>query len=409
MHTPNEIKKPEEQGIISALIWMIYLPGFLYSVAQGMIVPVLPLFSKNLTESFQLIGWVLAADFLGQVLSDIPTGYIMERIGRKRGMIVGLLIVAVTTGLIFWSTTIWHLFLLRFLSGFGNALYSVSRHAWLADEVAVNTRGRALAVIGGVGRGGRVVGPIIGGTVAVTFGQRPTFLLYALIVLLPVLVLAFTKERGGASQERKSSKHENDFVSILQNHWTVLLPAGAGAFFAQMIRSARTVVLPLFAAVVLELDARQIGTILSVSSLIDTVLFPAAGILMDRFGRKYAIVPSFVLQGIGVFLIALATGYWGLMVAAVFIGLGNGISAGTMMTLGADLSPADSRGGFLGLWRLIGDAGFMTAPLIVGAIADALTLGTATMVLAFSGGIASVIFMWFVPETLKKTPVSTRQ
>ncbi|MFT5196287.1 MAG: MFS family permease [Candidatus Promineifilaceae bacterium] len=409
MHTPNEIKKPEEQGLISALIWMIYLPGFLYSVAQGMIVPVLPLFSKNLTESFQLIGWVLAADFLGQVLSDIPTGYIMERIGRKRGMIVGLLIVAVTTGLIFWSTTIWHLFLLRFLSGFGNALYSVSRHAWLADEVAVNTRGRALAVIGGVGRGGRVVGPIIGGTVAVTFGQRPTFLLYALIVLLPVLVLAFTKERGGASQERKSSKHENDFVSILQNHWTVLLPAGAGAFFAQMIRSARTVVLPLFAAVVLELDARQIGTILSVSSLIDTVLFPAAGILMDRFGRKYAIVPSFVLQGIGVFLIALATGYWGLMVAAVFIGLGNGISAGTMMTLGADLSPADSRGGFLGLWRLIGDAGFMTAPLIVGAIADALTLGTATMVLAFSGGIASVIFMWFVPETLKKTPVSTRQ
>ena len=86
-----------------------------------MIIPVLPLFSKNLTESFQLIGWVLAADFLGQVISDVPTGYIAERIGRKRGMIIGLLVIAITTGLIFWSTTIWQLFILRFVTGFGMA------------------------------------------------------------------------------------------------------------------------------------------------------------------------------------------------------------------------------------------------------------------------------------------------
>ncbi|MFK7803882.1 MAG: MFS transporter [Anaerolineae bacterium] len=409
MNDPDDIKQLKEaensdsKGLIASLIWIIYLPGFLYSVAQGMIVPVLPLFSKNLTESFQLIGWVLAADFLGQVLSDVPTGYIMERIGRKRGMIIGLLIVGVTTGLIFWSTTIWHLFLLRFLAGFGNALYSVSRHAWLADGVTVSTRGRALSVIGGVSRGGKALGPILGGTIAVTLGQRPTFLIYAAILMLPILVLFFAADRKQANPALKKSSHQKgDFGRILTNHWAVLLPAGAGAFFAQMVRSARNVILPLFAAIILELNEQQIGTILSVSSLIDTVLFPAAGVLMDRFGRKFAIVPSFVLQGIGVFLISISTGYWGLMLAAVFIGFGNGISAGTMMTLGADLSPAESRGGFLGLWRLIGDAGFMTAPLIVGAIADTLTLGAATVVLAFSGGIASAIFMWFVPETLKK-------
>lgn len=407
MSTPDDIKnlkeEQEQKGLLAALIWIIYLPGFLHAVAQGMIIPVLPLFSKNLTESFQLIGWVLAADFLGQVISDVPTGYIAERIGRKRGMIIGLTVIGVTTGLIFWSTTIWQLFILRFATGFGMALYSVSRHAWMADGVAPSMRGRALSVFGGIGRAGQVLGPIVGGTVAVTFGQRPTFLLYFAILLVPILVLLFVKDRKEANPVHKKVAH-GDFVSILQNHWTVLLPAGAGAFFAQMVRSARRIVLPLFAAVVLELDEQQIGTILSSSSLVDTVLFPVAGLLMDRYGRKFAIVPSFVIQGIGVFCITIATGYWGLMFAAVLIGLGNGISAGTMMTLGADLSPADARGGFLGVWRLIGDAGFMTAPLIVGAIADALTLGAATAVLAFSGGIASAIFMWFVPETLKRQP-----
>lgn len=408
MQNPTDKNKT----LISNLIWIIYLPGFLFAVAQGMIIPVLPLFARNLTQSFQLIGWVLAADFLGQVLSDVPAGYIMERVGRKKGMIIGIFVMLVTTGLIFWSSAIWQLFALRFLAGFGVSLYSVSRHAWLADGVETGARGRAIAVIGGVFRGGKAVGPLIGGTIAVTFGQRPTFLLYAAILLLPILLLMAVTDpneaverQQQAAKSHKQASHFKDFGDILRNYRHILIPAGAGVFFAQMVRSARTVILPLFGAVILELDEQQIGTILSTSSLIDTALFPVAGILMDRFGRKYAIVPSFVFQGLGVLLIAFSTSYWWLMIAACVIGLANGISSGTMMTLSADLSPAESRGGFLGLWRLIGDAGFATAPLIAGAIADALTLGVATIVLAFSGGIASAIFAFFVPETLNRNSI----
>ncbi len=406
-------RSPENKTLIQNLIWFIYLPGFLFAVGTGMIAPVLPLFARNLTESFQLIGWVLAADFLGQVVSDVPAGYLMERVGRKRGMILGLIIIGVATGLIFLVTAVWQLFVLRVIAGFGVSMYSVARHAWLADGVDVSARGRAIAVIGGVFRGGKVVGPLIGGTVAVTFGQRPTFILFTLILLVPIMILVLRTDPNLAAEQkqqdeknRKNESHLKDFGDILRNYGHIIIPAGTGAFFAQMVRSARTVILPLFAAVNLGLNEQQIGTILATSSLIDTILFPLAGYLMDRYGRKYAIVPSFVFQGIGVLFIAMSTGYWGLMFAACLIGLGNGISSGTMMTLSADLSPKESRGGFLGLWRLIGDAGFASAPLIVGAIADALTLGAATIVLAFSGGIASAIFAWFVPETLKKEPVA---
>ena len=399
----------DNRKLISNLIWIIYLPGFLFAVAQGMIIPVLPLFARDLTSSLLLVGWVLAADFLGQVLSDVPAGYIMERVGRKRGMMIGILVMLITTGLIFLATAIWQLLVLRFLAGFGVSLYSVARHAWLADGVQPEARGRAIAVIGGVFRGGKAVGPLIGGTFAVTFGQRPTFLLYAAILLLPLALLFFLADPNEAAERKKQAakadkkeSHFKDFGDILRNYRHILIPAGAGVFFAQMVRSARNVILPLFAAEILGLDEQQIGTILSTSSLLDTLLFPVAGILMDRLGRKYAIVPSFVFQGVGVLMIAFSTSYWWLMLAACVIGLANGISSGTMMTLSADLSPAESRGGFLGLWRLIGDAGFAAAPLIAGAIADALTLGAATIVIAASGGVASAIFAFFVPETLKR-------
>jgi hypothetical protein len=74
-----------------------------------------------------------------------------------------------------------------------------------------------------------------------------------------------------------------------------------------------------------------------------------------------------------------------------------------MMTIGADLAPAEEQGEFLAVWRLIGDGGFMGAPLIVGGIADVLTLSAAAVAMAISGWLAAGTFGFLVPETLKKT------
>ena len=74
------------------------------------------------------------------------------------------------------------------------------------------------------------------------------------------------------------------------------------------------------------------------------------------------------------------------------------------MTLGADLAPRDALGEFLGVWRLIGDGGFMGAPLIVGSVADALDLSFAAVVMAGVGFAAAAVFAYRVPETLQKKP-----
>jgi len=147
---------------------------------------------------------------------------------------------------------------------------------------------------------------------------------------------------------------------------------------------------------------RQIGEIVGLAGFADMLLFYYAGVLMDRYGRKYATVPTFFLQGIGVALIVFTTNYWGLLLAAIIASIGNGLSAGTMMTLGSDLAPPHERGEFLGVWRLIGDMGFMAGPLVIGAIANTLVLSSAVWVIAATGWAASGIFAFFVPETLKK-------
>jgi MFS family permease len=87
---------------------------------------------------------------------------------------------------------------------------------------------------------------------------------------------------------------------------------------------------------------------------------------MDRLGRKVAIVPCFAIQGLVMLLLPLAGGFAGLLAVAATMGFANGLGSGVMMTVGADLAPSGSRGEFLGVWRLVGDAGGSGAPLALG-------------------------------------------
>lgn len=408
----------KSKSVLLPLIPTIYLPGLLYATSRGMLIPVLPLYTREFTNQYQLVGLVLAAEAIGMVVFDVPTGMLLNRIGRKNGMLLGAFTMGLTTALVGFTSSIWVIALLQFFTGFGIALYSVARHTYLADEVSNESRGIAIATIGGVFRGGSALGPFLGGTlIAAFFGLSATFFAVGILTLITLIIMFIAVpadpprkevESEASLSEEVGTHAEHNLLETLKTHWRAIAFAGLGSFFAQMVRLARRTALPLVASDVLHLDVAQIGTITSLSSLVDMPLFPVAGFLMDRFGRKFAIVPSFLLQGIGVFLIVLATGYWSLLAAALIIGLANGISAGTMMTLGADLSPLEGRSQFLGLWRLIGDGGAMIAPLLVGAIADALTLIAATGTLSLAGFIAAAIFMWLVPETLRKKKVELR-
>jgi MFS family permease len=120
---------------------------------------------------------------------------------------------------------------------------------------------------------------------------------------------------------------------------------------------------------------------------------------MDRFGRKTAAVPSFAIMSLGVAMIPLASGFGGLMVAAAVIGFGNGLGSGTMMTLGADLAPEGATGEFLGVWRLIGDAGAFVGPVAVGILASAAGLKGSAILLAAFGATASLTLALMVRET----------
>ncbi len=389
---------------IRPLVLAFYLPAMMITLGSGLLVPILPLYASSFEISYGFIGLILAGEGLGTLIADVPTGMLQRRFGNKQVMMMGMGFTTVSVALLFVTQSIWLVLLLRLTAGFGRAMYTVSAHVYVTNNIEIGQRGKAISMYGGTHRLGGFVGPAVGGVVASLVGLRFGFLCCGLFSVIGLLCVAvFTRNRKGLEpRSAGTQEHPLHVVSVLQSNYRILASAGTAHVFAQMIRAGRTVVIPIFAADVLGLGVTQIGLIVSISVAVDFSLFLVAGWLMDHFGRKFAIVPCFAIQAVGMALIPLTASFGGLLFAAVVIGFGNGLGAGSMMTLGSDLSPIESRGEFLGVWRLIGDFGHTGAPLVVGAVADILVLSSAVWVIALSGVAAASIFMLFVPETLKR-------
>ena len=408
--------------IRNPLILPVFIPTFLLRLGSGLLVPILPLYAKSFDISYGLVGLVLAAEGIGHLVGDLPAAMVLNRIGRKAAMLLGVITVALCGAGLFFAPSILMVFLLRFVGGIGGALWDISRYAYLADATAVHQRGRALSVFGGISRIGTFLGPVIGGYIASATSVEYPFLVYGGISLLAAVVAAIAVE---ASSKRVSPPQHGlarHFANIFRAHRKNLITAGTGQLFAQTIRSGRYIIIPLYGAEVLGLGYEQIGLIMTISGFIDMMMFYPAGVIMDRFGRKFANVPSFALQAIGMvliplteslalhlnlpfFLLDLITGeFIALLFPASLLGFGNGLSSGAMMTLGADLAPHDALSEFLGLWRLIGDGGRMSGPVCVGYVADLLGLSPAALAIAGIGLSAAGIFLFLVPETLEKQP-----
>ena len=376
----------------------LYTPLLITSIAAASLLPVLPFYGKGLTTSLLLLGLLLGAQDAGQMLGNLPSSMLIHRFGIKTTLLMGIIIEGGLIFLLPFSQHIGFSLLLLLLSGSGFGITAIARQTYLAETFPPQQLGRVMGSVGGMFRVGRLLGPALGGWVASVWGFGAVFVTFVVLCAVSfVLVWVFLPNLTLASVEKKSQLWE-----VWQVHQRTLIIVGIGQVLMQMTRKGWLILIPLFGALVLQLPIDTIGYILSIAGLFDVFFFLPSGFIMDRWGRKWAIIPSMFLQGVGIACLPLAMTPLGLTIVASFINAANGISSGTMMTVGADLAPPAMRSEFLSLWRMIGDASVVIAPLITGLIAEYLILPNATVVfssIAFCGGL----FFWMaVPETLQK-------
>lgn len=387
--------------VLRDLVLPVYLPSVAGTLGIGMMVPVLPLYLRGTGMSFSEVAVVLGAAGVGAMVGGIPSGSMMARRDERALMIVALVAMAATTAVFGLTTALASLVALRFAYGVGNIALRLSRQTYVAARVAAGARGRALSLIGGSFRLSLLVGPPLGGYLADTIGFAWTFVVTGAVTAAG---LAGAVDRGWSSPATESpSVQQVPLFAALWRYRGVLAKAGMASGLVIAVRQGRYVALPLIAAE-LDLSLTAIGGLLAIGTGADLLLFPVAGHLMDRYGRLHAIVPSFLLVTVGLVILGFADTAAEIALAGAVMGVGNGIGAGTMLTMASDLAPGEARGQVLSGLAVLQDTGSLLGPLIVGVAADAAGVGASAMALAAVMVLASAWLVIVVGETRGTQP-----
>ena len=360
----------------------------------------LPLYALELGGGAGLAATFLGLNGVGRMASALPSGTAISRFGDKRTMLGGLLLVAGAAGALVFAKELWLISALALLIGAGVGGWMLARLHYVAEHCPASHRGRALTVLAGLHRLGAFIGPVLGGLTAEYYGYPALFLGAGALALVGIiLVWRYTKPTP--PENLTAGQALSAIARVIKNDRQVFARAGTATIALQFVRAGRQLLIPLWGHHI-GLDPAEIGLVFSLSSAIDVSMFYPAGYIMDTWGRKWAMTPSLLMLGATLGMLPLTHGLWTYLAVVLLSGLGNGFGTGIVMTLGADLSPGENRGEFLGVWRLIGDLGSAVGPFVMGAAAEAFALTGALYLNVVIGGLGAIITITAVKETLRR-------
>jgi MFS family permease len=391
---------------LRSLTLSVYLPTFIFSIGQGAVLPVIPLFARDLGGSVATAGLIVAMRGLGTLAFDLPGGMAVSRFGDKGAMVAGTALIALVAVGASLSGSVAVLGGLILLMGGGWSFWQLARLAYVSEVAPVEQRGRALTMLGGVIRAGNSIGPILGGLLAKHYGLASAFYLQAGLGLVSSLLMFIFVRDSTGSENLGGHGMTRRLVETARDHRRTFLHAGFAVMALMLLREVRTVFLPLWGQSI-GLDVAEIGLAFGISYFLDAGLFYPVGYVMDRWGRKWAGVPCLAILSLGFLLLPATGSFVGFTLAAIVIGVGNGLGTGILMTLGADFAPRERRGEFLGLWRLLGDTGSTVGPLIASFVIGLAGLGWAATVCAAIGFVGATVMWRLVPETLPRRAART--
>lgn len=399
-----------------------FLPTLLFSIGEGSIIPIIPVVAHSQGASIAMAGFIAAMLMVGEVLGDVPSGWLVARMGERAAMIGAALLAVVGVVVCLLAQNYWVLLIGVFVVGIATSTFALARHSFMTTFVPIRYRARALSTLGGIFRAGWFVGPLIASLVINLTGTTQTvfwiFIASCLGSVVVLLILPDPEKMFGPAarpeeapthspaNQRNPLEHKHNVFRTIWDFRAVLLRMGVAAALVSAVRSARTVLLPLW-GVSIGLHEANIALIVGITGLADFALFYASGQIMDKFGRLWSGLPSMLGMGLGFLALAFTHDIdsrvmW-FIAAAFVVAVSNGVGSGIIMTFGADLAPKSHPAPFLGAWRFFADSGQAAAPLIVSlltAVASISIACTAVSVMAFLGAH----MLWrYVPRYIPRT------
>jgi MFS family permease len=398
--TPSQTRYPRQ-------FWLMFAGMILSTLGTTMIWPFLMIYaSETLGMPLGAIASLMTVNAAAGLLSSIVAGPVVDRLGRKGVMVVGLIGNGLCYFLLSTAQSYGAFALILGGSGIFSPLYRVGTDAMLADLFPQEKRADAFALIRMARKEGVATGPAIGGFVLAQsydlglYGAAAGLVLYGLMLLLFAKDTLPAEARGGRATLR----------SQLEGYWYALRDKPfmglVGAFtLVQMTASLIWVLLSVYVKTGFGISEQRYGWLATTNALMVVFLQvwvtrrtqqkPALHVM--RWGAVFYIFAPL--------LIAFSTGYWGFWLAMVVLTLGELMVVPTASALAANLAPMDKRGRYMSLYGLTWNLASGVSPLVGGLLSDALGPRAPWFGGVVTGMLAVAAFWWLKARADRKVTI----
>ncbi|HKG88946.1 MAG TPA: MFS transporter [Nitrososphaeraceae archaeon] len=370
----------------------VSLISLIVMMGATMVTPSLTLYAKEgFSDNGFIIGAIVAGYAIGRVITDIPSGFLTDRIGISKTMKIGLGIQIVSSIFAGIAPNYWILFLMRVTEGIGSSIYVNAAVTYVLLSNQSSRRGTVMGIYQSIMMTGITIGPMFGAFIASTYGLNASYFAYAAVLVVAMIIVFFIQHKGkfhlitnGADNKYNL---DSESFGIIRNISIYINSASLATFGFAFLRSGiYTMAIPLFAYENLHLSVVSVGFIFTLASVANLLASFFSGKLTDRYGMKWPLIISILVASFIIIIIPFTTLMIQMLILVIILGITSGFF-GQSVAWAAEkveekvkksINSNNKNSNYLhtssfvtkgiGFNRMIGDAGLILGPLIVGYI-----------------------------------------
>lgn len=309
-------------------------------------------------------GLIVTTMLISAVLIRTVSATLLEKIGKKRGLVISVIAFAVTTLFYIWVESFIPLLILRCIHGLTFGAVTTATGAIAADVVPANRRGEGIGYFALASNLAVVIGPFIGLTLLQFVSFQTLFIVLSIMmsvgVLFAVSVRVPPQEKPvlAVSSERKLSIY--DFVE------QKALPV---AFICSISAIAYSSIISFISLYSESIGLAEVASyfflVYAATMLISR---PFLGKRFDRRGPNSVIIPCLFIFVAGFILLSFTVNAWMLLLSAVLMGLGFGTIVPSFQTMAIQAAHPSRSGHATATFFTLFDTGIALGSFVCGLI-----------------------------------------
>lgn len=335
-----------------------------------MLMVTLAVYSVEQFQASQSIAGLASSIFvLGAVIVRPIAGKIIETVGRKKMLIIGIALFLAIMLIYFPINSLGLLLVIRFLHGFAFGIGTTATGTIAVDVIPRERRGEGMGYFATSMNLAMAIGPFLGLIISQHLNQRSIFIatsIFAVVALVSSLLMRVPEKEHIEEKVNTNEANRNKHFRIRDYFEKSTIPIAIFVGICGFVYSSILSFMTSYATEINLVDAASFFFMMYALFLL--LSRPFTGRLFDLKGENVVMYPSILLFGIGLIILSQAHYAITLLVAGAIIGIGFGTLQSSAQTIAVNRAPQHRIGLATSTFFVFYDLGVGIGPFLLGFV-----------------------------------------